>query len=393
MPQGRGTSADVVLAHAFASAAFTATEAIAATGLTRSTVLAACEELVQLGWLRALDDARAAGEYRKGRPARRYALDEDAGVVVGVDAGQHRVSVAVADLRGVVRGRAAASLGDTGLDVGVRLGAVRDAVAEALADARVGADRVLVVVVGIPAPVDVHGASPRDGGYWDRMNPGFGTLLDHGSVVVENDANLAALAERPSSGDASFAALLSGERFGAGIVVDGVLLRGARGGAGEMRVLDLVDGVSSSDGIGATARTLVAEAADRIPVGSLLAGSHGSERLFEAARSGDPVAIDIVDRLGDRLARVSVLLASLLDIDRVVVAGAIADAVGPVIERARTHLAAWDYDPVPELVASRLGADVVVLGAVARALDEVRSAPLAVSLPAAASLSAPLAAG
>ncbi|MFS0731290.1 ROK family protein [Curtobacterium sp. 1P10AnD] len=393
MPQGRGTSADVVLAYAFASGAFTATEAIAGTGLTRSTVLAACDELVQLGWLRALDDARAAGEYHKGRPARRYALSDDAGVVVGVDAGQHRVSVAVADLRGVVRGRAATSLGDTGLDVDVRLGAVRDAVAQALADAGVGADRVLVVVVGIPAPVDVRGASPRDSGFWGRMNPGFGALRGHGRLVIENDANLAALAERPSSGDASFAALLSGERFGAGIVVDGVLLRGARGGAGEMRVLDLVEGVGSPEGIGATARLLVAEAADRIPAGSLLAGRNGSERLFEAVALGDPVAVEVVDRLGDRLARVSVLLASLLDIDRVVVAGAIADAVGPVLERARVHLAGWDYDPVPELVASRLGADVVVLGAVARALDEVRSEPLALSLPVPPAVSAPLAAG
>ncbi|GGK92460.1 putative NBD/HSP70 family sugar kinase [Curtobacterium luteum] len=393
MQPSRRSSAEVVLAYAFDSSAFTATEAIGATGLTRSTVLAACGELVQLGWLRALDDARAAGEYHKGRPARRYALDDRAGVVVGVDAGQHRVSVAVADLRGTVVGRAVASLGETGLDVDVRLGAVRDAVASAVADAGVDPDRVLVVVVGIPAPVDGRGVSPRDGGYWDRMNPGFASLAGSGRVVVENDANLAALAERPSSGDASFAALLSGERFGAGIVVDGFLLRGPRGGAGEMRVLDLVDGVGSPEGIGATARLLVAEAAERVPAGSLLAGRNGSERLFEAAALGDPVAVEVVDRLGDRLARVSVLLASLLDIDRVVVAGAIADAVGPVLERARVHLAGWDYDPVPELVASRLGADVVVLGAVARALDEVRSEPLALSLPVPPVVSVPLAAG
>ncbi|MFS2032344.1 ROK family protein, partial [Curtobacterium sp. CT11-45] len=93
----------------------------------------------------------------------------------------------------------------------------------------------------------VAGASPGDGGFWDRMNPGFADAVPGHRVVVENDANLAALAERPSSGDASFAALLSGERFGSGLVVDGVLLRGAHGGAGEMRVLDLVEGVGSSD--------------------------------------------------------------------------------------------------------------------------------------------------
>ncbi len=267
MPQRRettrATSAEAVLAWAFGTGAFTASEAIDATGLTRSTVLAACTELVRLGWLRDLDDARAAGEYRKGRPARRSELDATAGVVVGVDAGQHRVTALVADLRGTVLARAEGSLGESGLEVPVRLRVVEETVASALAAAGVAPDRVLATVLGIPAPVDAAGESPDDGGFWDSMNPGFAAVVPHGVVVVENDANAAALAERPSSGDASFAALLSGERFGAGLVVDGALLRGARGGAGELRVLDLVDGVSSSDGIGRTARTLVRRPATR----------------------------------------------------------------------------------------------------------------------------------
>jgi predicted NBD/HSP70 family sugar kinase len=371
MPPPRGTSAETLLAYAFDSSAFTATEAIDATGLTRSTVLGAAEELVRLGWLRELDDARAAGEYRMGRPARRYALDTIAGVVVGVDAGQHRVTAFVADLRGTVLGRAEGALGESGLDVPVRLGVLADTVAAALASADVDRERVLVTVVGIPA-----GASPDDGGFWVRMNPGFADAVPGGRVLVENDANLAALAERPSSGDASFAALLSGERFGAGLVVDGVLLRGAHGGAGEMRVLELVEGVGSSDGIGAVARTFVADAvaAGHIPADAALAAD--AALVFEAAGSGDPVARTIVDRLGDRLARVCILLASLLDIDRVVVAGAIAQPAVAVIDRARDLLAEGHFDPVPELVASSLGADVVVIGAVAHAVDAVRADPL-----------------
>ncbi|MDF2492390.1 MAG: hypothetical protein K0Q58_968, partial [Microbacterium sp.] len=173
MPPPRGTSAETLLAYAFDSSAFTATEAIDATGLTRSTVLGAAEELVRLGWLRELDDARAAGEYRMGRPARRYELDTVAGVVVGVDAGQHRVTAFVADLRGTVLGRAEGSLGESGLDVPVRLGVLADTVAAALASADVDRGRVLATVVGIPAPVDAAGASPDDGGFWVRMNPGF----------------------------------------------------------------------------------------------------------------------------------------------------------------------------------------------------------------------------
>jgi len=386
MPSHRGTSAETLLEYAFAVHAFTATEAIDATGLTRSTVLGACEELVRLGWLRELDDARAAGEYRMGRPARRYELDTTGGVVVGVDAGQHRVTAFVADLRGVVLGRSSGTLGAQGLDVTVRLGVLADTVAAALVDATVDPEHVLVTVVGIPAPVDVGGSSPGDGGFWDRMNPGFAGAVPHGRVVVENDANLAALAERPSSGDASFAALLSGERFGAGLVVDGVLLRGAHGGAGEMRVLELVDGVGSSDGIGATARTLVAEAvaAGVVPAGSSLAAAEvDAATVFRAAADGDPRALEVVDRLGDRLGRVCVLLASLLDIDRVVVAGAIAEPAAAVIDRARASLDDGHFDPVPEIVASSLGADVVVIGAVAHAVDAVRADPLSFPLRAA----------
>ncbi|PZE96025.1 ROK family protein [Curtobacterium sp. MCBD17_008] len=391
MPQRRASprasSAETVLDHALDVGAFTATEAMESTGLTRSTVLAACEDLVARGWLTELDDARTAGEYRIGRPARRYELDPTAGCVVGVDAGQHRVAAFVADLRGAVLARAETDLGTRGLDVGFRLDAVATTVAAALAAAGTDAERVLVTTVGVPAPVDARGVSPDDGGFWVSMNPGFDAVAPGARVVVENDANLAAIAERPSAPEASFAALLAGERFGAGLVVDGVLLRGARGGAGELRALGLVVGVGSSDGLGAAARTAVTAAVDagRVDPHSPLGRAVAREGLdaaavFRAADDGDPVALEVVDQLGDLLARVCVLLASLLDIDRVVVAGAIAGHAGAVIDRASAVLGSGRFDPVPEIVASTLGADVVVTGAVALALDTVRADPLSFDL-------------
>ncbi|WP_344751053.1 ROK family protein [Curtobacterium pusillum] len=102
-------------------------------------------------------------------------------------------------------------------------------------------------------------------------------------------------------------------------------------------MLDLVEGVGSSDGIGATARRLVLEAvaAGEVPADGPLPLDADAAAVFAAARAGDRVALAIVDRLGDRLARVCVLLASLLDIDRVVVAGAIARPAAAVIDRAR----------------------------------------------------------
>ncbi|MFJ3383717.1 MULTISPECIES: ROK family protein [unclassified Curtobacterium] len=387
----RRSSLETVLDVAFTEQAFTASMAMEHTGLTRSTVHAACEELVRLGWITALDDARTAGEYRLGRPAKRYELLPTAGVVVGVDVGQARVAAVVADLRGAVLAHAEGSVRQSGDEVEDRRSAVRRCVAEAVDAAGVPAAPVLVTTVGVAAPVDAHGRSPReDDGFWYRMNPGFEGALDgYGEVVVENDANLAAIAERARGAGDSFAALMSGERFGTGLIVDGVLLRGAHGGAGELRVLNLVEGVGTPEGLGAACRTLAAEAlaAGRIAAGTALAraAEHGvleAPAVFAAAEDGDAVAAGIVERLGDRLAKACIVLASLLDIERVYVAGAIAQPAAAVIAQANAALRGGAFRPVPEVVASTLGADVVLVGAAQRALDVVREAPLALSLPA-----------
>ena len=76
-----------------------------AVGLTRSTTIDVIEELVALGLLRELPNARAVGEYQKGRPARRFELRADAAVVVGIDVGPDHILTAVADLRGEVLAR------------------------------------------------------------------------------------------------------------------------------------------------------------------------------------------------------------------------------------------------------------------------------------------------
>ena len=89
-----------MLAYAWEIGVFTASEAMSAVGLTRSTTIDVLDELVGFGLLRELPNARAGGEYQKGRPARRFELRADAAVVVGIDAGRLHITTSVADLRG-----------------------------------------------------------------------------------------------------------------------------------------------------------------------------------------------------------------------------------------------------------------------------------------------------
>lgn len=380
----REMNSAAVLGYAMESETFGATDVMAATGLTRATVLGICDELVGARWIQETGDARTAGQYSRGRPARRYELRKTAGCILGIDAGQHTVTVIVADLRGNTLARAAAAL--TTEDPGLRADVVRKTADAAMAEAEVRPEDVFVAVIGVPAPVDAHGESPRGNAFWKNMNPGFGHVLaGPARLVIENDANLAALAERDRGGGrglGSCVTLLSGERLGAGLVIDDSLIRGAYGGAGEMRFLEVVQGVGSAEGLGFLARKWAIAARDNqeVPAGSPLAGLDredlSAEAVFAAAEAGDSVAGHIVERLGERLARVAFVFASLLGAEKVIIGGALAVGAGPVIEKAKVFLEKNFQAPVPELAASELGSDIVAWGALSHGLSILRDNPL-----------------
>lgn len=399
----RRINATEVLRHAWSVDAVTASDLIALTGLTRSTVLGVCDDLIERGWMVPLADARSTGEYRKGRPARRYALARSAGHVVGVDAGQHHLTAVVADLRGRVDARVARRI-DPGGTADDRRRIVSRLVDDVLAEAGLDDADVLAVTLGVPAPTDAEGRSPVEVGadFWVLMNPDYtGLFADRGwAVVVENDANLAAVAEAAAAvagaGDAapaSFVTLLAGERFGAGFVLDGALVRGSRGAAGEMRLLDLVEGVGSADGLGAVLRDAARAARElgTVPASSPLRDIPFDEldapAVLAAADAGDATALRLVERAAERFGRVCAMLSGMLDVDRIVVAGAVAPSIGLLLERTTPWLSRFTHRAAPEVVASTLGDAVVTTGAVERALAHVRGHALELTVRGAADAS------
>ncbi|KQQ03979.1 MULTISPECIES: ROK family protein [unclassified Rathayibacter] len=379
-----------VLGQAWSGAPLTASGLIERTGLTRSTVIAVCDDLIELGWIQELENQRAAGDYVKGRPARRYSLRRDAGAVVGVDAGQHSVGVFVADLLGEPVGRRTEPVAHEHVSPARRLADIERVLDRTLSEAGIADSGVLAITFGVPAPVDALGRSPEgDNDFWRVMNPGLADrFADRGwQPVVDNDANLAALAEGwrgAAVASDDYVALLSGERLGGGVVLGGRLLRGARGLTGEMRYLDLVEGVGSAEGIAALARVWAHEAL-AVPghPASLLdrIDAPGAEHVLAAAAAGDPLARDIVDRLAERLANIAATLANLLDVSLIVVGGALSASAEPLLTEVARRLVGRVHAPVPRIVASTLGDQAVALGAVRSGLDRVRADPLALRLP------------
>jgi predicted NBD/HSP70 family sugar kinase len=200
-----------------------------------------------------------------------------------------------------------------------------------------------------------------------------------------NDASLAAVAEGAvgaGRGHPDYVTILAGERLGAGVVVDGRVLRGAHGGVAEMVAFDHVPEVAGAWGLGyraaewARAAVASGEVSADAPLARVPVDSITGQTVLELARDGDPDAARIVARIGGLFATVAGVLGSFFDPSRIIVAGAISDGAQPFLEAATAALPDRLDLPAPLLIASELGADVVSIGATFQAVRAARAVVL-----------------
>lgn len=385
--QLRHTNMGAILGVMRRTGAVTGTDLIEATGLARATVIAVCDDLIRAGWVRELPAQRMT--VQKGRPARVFEFNARAGVVVGLDFGVAKTTALVADLRGTVLAKATESLPEFTAPVAERLATIDKAIGTALAAAGAAPESVLVAAVGIAAPVDRKGNIPHSQEFWEHLDIGIPEDLRerHGwPVLLGNDANLAALAERwmgVGAGTDDLAVMLAGERIGFGIMASGRLLHGAAGRSGEMGLLHLVEGVGTPAGIATLARDMaVAACTKETPETALTAldgkNGHGitAEAVFAAAARGDALARKILDDIARRMARVIALTATLVDPELVVIGGAVAASSSVLLDPLQEELVRLMPNP-PRVAVSTLGDAIVTLGAVRLALDYVEKHALA----------------
>jgi predicted NBD/HSP70 family sugar kinase len=390
----RRMTASAVLDALRSGGPMTGSDLIDATGLARPTVHVVCNDLIRLGWIRETGNRRP--DSRRGRPARVYEFQSRAGFVLGIDA-TDRVTVRLADLRGDRVASSSEPLAHVSVPADDRVAAICRQIGRVLALAGVEPSRVLAVTVGVPTSVDADGRPLGRETYLPGL-PGRDLGPEIGGqfgwpVLVENDANLAAWGERwrgVAAGVDDLVVMLADERLGSGLFSDGRPVRGHRGGAGELRLLELVERVGSTYGIAWLLRTLGAEAVAGLgPSGP--AGPRGGrgrvlwERsggdpaavetatVLEAARAGDEVALEVVDEVADRMAHAIAAVAGLLNPELVVISGAVASAGDLLLHRIRDRLVPDLIDLPPRLAMSSLGDQAVVVGAVRMALDHVEA--------------------
>lgn len=192
----RRINSAVVLHALRATDCATLTEVTRVTGLSRPTVEGVVEGLIENG-LVVEQAAEEGATRRQGRPARRYRFRAEAGHLLGLEIGPHRVAALLADLDGRVMGAMAKDVDETA-SADERLERLRIAVAELLRRAGVARSSLRAVGVGSPGIVEADGTVRLGTALPEWTGLPLGERLSRSfkcPVLVENDANAAAVAE------------------------------------------------------------------------------------------------------------------------------------------------------------------------------------------------------
>ncbi|MFF9586354.1 ROK family transcriptional regulator [Streptomyces achromogenes] len=300
------------------------------TGLSRPTVADLVDRLTAAGLITVVGES---GEQRRGPNARLYGIVAGRAHLAALDVRTEGVLVLVSDLLGRVLAEASAPIGgDTGTGPAVEqaVAAVERAVKEG------GADRLHTVGIGAPGLIDPATGDLRDSAglpAWHRsLVAALQDRLPGARVTVENETNLAALAEQREGAARdrdTFVLLWLGHGVGAAVVLDGTLRRGASGGTGEIGFLpvpgtDTLPSATDCDGgfhslTGAAAVvSLAAECGLPAPGPQTSAGSAGAADGPEGGAAGGAGAARVVRGAADgpgaaRVVRDAVARASAAD--------------------------------------------------------------------------------
>jgi glucokinase len=254
-----------------------------------------------------------------------------------------------------------------------------------LAEDKTPARRVAALGIGLPGPVD-----PSAGLVISPANlPGFrnvplNRILTRATGIrsyLHHDAHLAALGEHrrgAGRGASELIYVTVSTGIGAGLLIRGELYAGAHGSAGEIGHIVVqrdgplctcgkrgcVEALASGTGIARTAREL----GTQTPASALhRLDAPSAEDVVRAARSGDQLAISILDTAGTYLGIALGTLVNLFNPQLIVLGGSVIKAGAPLLRPMRRSMVASSWKAARRglrIVRPALGDDAGLIGAV-----------------------------
>ena len=355
------------------------------TGVSKVTVLQMLTRLEERG-LVAIAGEQAGG---RGPNAALYSVVESSAYVAGLYVESDLVSAAVADVTG--RRVAEVSGNPNGAVDPVEL--VRSTIERACASAGIEVTRLSALVIGSPGVVDPRTGDPRLAVNLPAWHEGALDALKSAwrkPVVIENDVNLAAMAERAdgaAAGSDDFVLVWLGIGLGLATILGGRLHRGTAGAAGEIGYLPVhgaplhtdirhpASGGFQSLAGGSAVRELAARHGFAAPT-----PAEAVRAAVSSAGRSDGTNDPAEAFLGELAHRVAVGVASVcvvLDPGLAVLGGEVGRAGGTVLADRVAAAVASIWPSRPRVVPTGVPGEPVLRGAMLAALGQARAALLA----------------
>ncbi len=375
----------MVVGRLRADGALSRAELARRTGLSRTTISNLIGELIGEGLaVETGEDGSALDSEGKrsgaGRPSRQVRLDVSAGVAVSIDIGARHISIAIGDLGHCVLARRWVTV-EHGHTVKDGLTIVHKLVGELLEEAGVERDLVIGVAAGLPAPVSY----PEGLVASTNILPGWaGVDLSNElskrlglAAVVDNDANLGALAEATSgagAGGKQVAYIKVATGIGAGLIHSGRLFRGSSGTAGEIgHVTVASDGPICRCGNRGCLELYAGGGALLEAIRPNQPDVDSIEILVDRALAGDQACQRVIGDAGMQLGVAAAGMVNLLGPDRIVIGGELSRAGELLLEPMRiavSRSAVRTAADQAEIVSDSLGAEAEALGGLLLVMTE-----------------------
>lgn len=263
---------------------------------------------------------------------------------------------------------------------------IAESVRAMLREKKISLSEVEGAGIGVPGAVLADGTVNKCVNlHWDGRMPVaeiLSGLLDGIKVKVGNDANVAALGEMWKGGGKGYENVVVaplGTGIGGGIIVNGQIIPGAFGAAGEIGHLKMSDTETDTCGCGKKGcLEQYASATGIVRMARKLLGSTdrpsalrqyeelSAKAVFDQAKAGDQVAAELVEEFGKKLGTAFALIACVVDPEVFVIGGGVSRAGQIIIDVVQKYYKqnAFHASRETKFALAKLGNDAGIYGAV-----------------------------
>lgn len=253
---------------------------------------------------------------------------------------------------------------------------------EIIAEKSYGILDCMGVGIGLPGPVDrgmILGCVNLGWGIFSIVEE-FSKAFHNVPVYAGNDANTAALGEYVAGagkGMKNMMMVTLGTGVGGGIIIDGRILEGANGGAGEIGHIPVNPQEQDTCGCGkkgcleqyasATGIVRIAEKLRKENGNTVLPADCTAKQVFDYAKEGDELAMQAVEELGRYLGLALASCACVLNPEGIVIGGGVSRAGKILLDVTEKNFQTYVFKPCRNVkfCLAELGNDAGIYGAAA----------------------------